>query len=701
MLEPLLPEHGEGEVAEVATDLEAASKVAAAPAAAPQEESEGRAACSFRSGFAAGCSLLRPAVVKGAIRYWWDTTTNRSFLTSKISRRASWRVTFPLVCFFFFLLDIIGVFVGDSKAAARWMVIDGCFFAVATKFAFSPAATSTLMPDAVLAFVLSIVCCCVDVSSSDVEVNCASFGPFWLSYGMMVSFFLGFHGLLTVWLWILGAVNCLTSSLDRSICVQVMADSAVIGCGCLIMEFTIASLYQKLQMELDCNQRLLDSATDGFGIVDSLTGKIVQASNKMCERFVASDASGTVVGMQLSSFVAHRDQVALGGFFGDAQHGLPPKAVLVTCIVADTNFEARLVPYKLQGTQIGFGVQIVGEMRVAAPVAEESPFAADEAATAASAPLHSDPLCWQGTSLPQGEDLAEEAAMDSGISQVTPSTVPVTLSSVRGVLLIAVCWAVVDVAVWEANKGTLSLSSWSLSCAGSPVDHSGTHGGGAAPSSMSAAASNKNSTVKKVDTRTIGIQVHLRAKPPAPMAASTVPEDKAEKATRRRRLARASAAVVEEGKPHLVTFKATPRSTRVNSLNMIVKSCNVSGTGCCPRHIAWMCLHGLISEELLGECGHLELHSSWQCPDCLALNDFDSDVDMDDEEDMESEQVCNLCNSLVTPLLPGHHQPTASNRARDATFRTDFHTSTGSAAGTASSSGVPPSDSSSFQDSAG
>eukprot|EP00971_Amphidinium_carterae_P139082 2756306-Amphidinium_carterae.1 len=131
----------------------------------------------------------------------------------------------------------------------------------------------------------------------------------------------------------------------------------------MLSEFCTASLFLELLRELECNQLLLDGVTDGFGVVDSETGKLVSVSPKMLDTFECSDLQGK----HLESLVDPVDRCVLANFLGAmGKSKLQVAPVLLTCSSAGVQFDARLVPYKMDGTKAAFCVQLVGEQRAVA-----------------------------------------------------------------------------------------------------------------------------------------------------------------------------------------------------------------------------------------------------------------------------------------------------------------------------------------------
>eukprot|EP00971_Amphidinium_carterae_P112261 2223740-Amphidinium_carterae.1 len=115
--------------------------------------------------------------------------------------------------------------------------------------------------------------------------------------------------------------------------------TAVFGCGSMTFEFAVASLFRELHTELECNQLLLDGATDGFGVVDSENCVLVTASPKMLETF----GYRSVQGQRLDTLVDTADHGVLAKFFGSVAKGVHPAPVLLTCSSQCSQFDIRLV----------------------------------------------------------------------------------------------------------------------------------------------------------------------------------------------------------------------------------------------------------------------------------------------------------------------------------------------------------------------
>jgi len=655
-----------------------------------------------------------------------------------MSRRQSWKVLLPSIGLCLLAIDTAITICrrNYTDIPMRFCLLsDVLFIAVGLAFTRSSyCGMSTLIPDAFVAVFLGVALLVVSQHTTLEEFSCNPLGITFTSFVMTVASFMGCHSFVVVSLWCVATFASVARQLQYQLILQEFMMTTVICCGCMGLEYTIASLFQDLQMELRCNQRLLDAAADGFGVVDCQDGTILHSSAQMCSRF-----GGTVLmGKPLASLVEARDHSTLSKFFGDAERGDPPSIVLVTCVSGTLQFEMRMVPYKLEGSRMGFCVQQVGEARNSIAGSQEEapaqPAASPMSITAAAkVRFQTTPSTAAGSSsslapqlrllsTPSSENHAAAAAAgDSKLCSAAVSSDELVNNDSQGAvqaaspegqsaqeadadallaedMLPGACAAAAATEPPDApappqyssskmsivtssrssptGAGTLSLSSWSRPGSGA----SGASSGGRVPRAR------KPTKKKTVQTRTVALQVNmpLPQKPPAPMEASTASRAAQVKELSRKRVARACASVVEEGKPYLTRFRATPRSTRGNCLSTVVRSCNITGTGCCPKHISWMGLYTLISEELVSRCGPLQLCSDWQCPECLALNDFESDADA---EERQAEQVCGLCQELVLPQPPRDDDPRADNAA-GAVPQDDLDS--GSDASRSSSGGVDP-----------
>eukprot|EP00971_Amphidinium_carterae_P086611 1714067-Amphidinium_carterae.1 len=98
-----------------------------------------------------------------------------------------------------------------------------------------------------------------------------------------------------------------------------------IGAAVACFEYSAAKLFLELHRQHECNQLLLDGATDGFGVVDSKSGVLVSVSPKMLETFGCSDLHGK----NLDTLVDAADRAALPRLFGSVDKGIHSTPVLV------------------------------------------------------------------------------------------------------------------------------------------------------------------------------------------------------------------------------------------------------------------------------------------------------------------------------------------------------------------------------------
>ena len=89
-------------------------------------------------------------------------------------------------------------------------------------------------------------------------------------------------------------------------------------------------------------------------------------------------------------------------------------------------------------------------------------------------------------------------------------------------------------------------------------------------------------------------------------------------------------------------FKATDNHTISQLIGQTMARINARGSGCCSWHIGLAVLHQRIAE--LTKQGCLETfapHNSWQCWECLAMNDDVLDV----SDDGDDQHMCAVCDA--------------------------------------------------------
>jgi len=470
----------------------------------------------------------------------------------------------------------------------------------------------------------------------DTDVSMFEAGSAWYPVTMVCMALAGVHSLAVVWLWALTMVAwCvgLGAGMPEAAALYwepIVSLTMLIGAGSIALEFAMALLHREWQTQLGCKETLLEQVTDGFGAVDAQTGVIHAASPKLLETLGSS-----LVGQTLASALSDEDCAALVKFFGEAvPGGSPPEAVLLTWTSEEVEFDVRMVPYHLEGSRVGFCVQRMGEQRFCNRRPGEAAADAEEEAEEEASQQQQPPVF-----------VTEEAG---GAAAVSPQAVQVARIEQGDAAPPSLQHGAVRLPT-RRSLGTLSLSSWSLSCDGSTAAPAATH----------------QQQKKKVEMRTVGTQVHPQPQTlPAPLSASSVPKEGQAKALQKRHMKRVCKAKVVEGRAHLKHFTATPLATRGNALQHLLSSFNVDGKGCCSRHIAWMGVQELVTAELLQPCGAFDFFTEWQCPECDALNNFDTFPPMDDSDSDSGQplQLCCVCHELVEPQLSSSSGATAQSR---------------------------------------
>jgi len=455
--------------------------------------------------------------------------------------------------------------------------------------------------DGILGFLVCMTVFIEQNTADPLQYKSSAFSEVQFAEVMVFLSFIGMHSSVVIFTLILAVVNACTVEaevISIGDILQTMMVTAFTAFGCVCLEFFVASLYHELQTQLDGNKRLLDTATDGFGTVDSTTGCLTQVSPKMAQTLNRMD----LLGESLCAFVDGRDHNLLHQFYGDAEQGVQPCAILVTCNAGTMEFEVRLIPYRACGTDIGFCVQMVGEPRSTLPASQTGQqFPSEEDAKRTSS---------------SNDEVVQANLPRSGDQTETEGEGPTPLREFPRYFR--------DDASHTSN--TLTLSSWTASLQSVPP---------------------------RRQVMDIGVQTGQdpkRRRPPAPLSASTLFSG-GTVARRRRKTAEVTLAQIEEGKPAVAGFAATPTSTRGNSVENLLKSFNITGRGCCSKHIAYTDVQRIVGEELSRKCGTLTHHSDWQCSSCLSLNPWDDEEEFDEEDEDVAEQVCVVCQAVVQPLV--------------------------------------------------
>jgi len=124
------------------------------------------------------------------------------------------------------------------------------------------------------------------------------------------------------------------------------------------IEYHLANLLHKTDEQIACNRQLLELATDGTGVLDVETGKIEAVSIELSKTFNMCIQIGQDLREWIDKSDHHKlDMLRQGSDIG--KHG-----ILLTCVIQNRAFDARLVPYEMAtGGSVAFFVQVVGESR--------------------------------------------------------------------------------------------------------------------------------------------------------------------------------------------------------------------------------------------------------------------------------------------------------------------------------------------------
>mmetsp|Transcript_62006 Transcript_62006/g.147908 ORF Transcript_62006/g.147908 Transcript_62006/m.147908 type:complete len:647 (-) Transcript_62006:250-2190(-) len=600
-----------------------------------ERSSDGAAGESWRKALQVCYPTTRQ--LRKLLLHWFQTTTNEDYLQSPISRRRSWKWVWPVFNTLGLVSDAAALAAGSGNlsivcADAALVLIT---LLVCVRYSFQLA---TVRADFVLGVSLlaNYLWCNVQLASNPFALDTGS-----LSIVILLFSCLGIHSSVSLLTLGFGIVSQILLGRRLGDVIGVVFQLSVASASAVILEFCIACLFKDLQAKARCNQQLLDFATDGFGAVQSASWRLTQVSQKMAETFACSEAE--LIGRPLDELIDERDRGYVKTFLDDAAKGSAPAASLVTASAGGWQFEVRLMPYKIDadGAQIGFCMQLVGEMRA---IETTSPAAQCGSLAAAG---HQ-----EGQPCPSDAEGEAMLACQSSADEQQPQELRCTAPSSSFVQ---------QAEAMEASRpsrplGTLSFSSWTIS----------------APS-----VKDFNMRLKKKEMMTQATQTgetQRRRKPPAPLAAATgnlqcaawqpgggrgtgrQPKSRHRgTSSSGRQQGRLPDVRIEEGRPVLSRFSPTPRSTRGNCLNGLVKSFNITGPGCCSKHVGYMALYDVLLEELTGSCGNLTLNSDWQCPDCLSLSKWQEDVDSASDDDSGSaglEQFCMMCGTVVeNPIL--------------------------------------------------
>mmetsp|Transcript_46873 Transcript_46873/g.111570 ORF Transcript_46873/g.111570 Transcript_46873/m.111570 type:complete len:711 (-) Transcript_46873:352-2484(-) len=615
-------------------------------------------------------------------RRWWRITTDPGLLESRTSRRRCWQWLWPLLSIVITIADYTASLNGSGNPASA--SLDAILVVLACALAWRGFPIGNVLLDVVIGTLVtgSIF---YEQQTATIEVrSCSAFGV--VSYVEVCVFMslIGMHSIVVI----LNMVFCIITALTTESLLHDAGPMVVVtlfaSIGMVCLEYFLASMFHELQSQLDCNQRLLDFATDGFGIVDTRTRVLSNMSPKMAQTLGVKELQG----FDLGSFVDLSDHPTLARFLGQdasSSASTQPEAVLVTCHTGMVQFDARLVPYKLHedSLRIGFCIQMLGEVRSVTENAADVKYSSG----ASQGALEDGMVEFEQQQTPDALEPAEPREQERELvfdleegggtypdhyfqlHHVVPSQLEIGAARprlTRGPSSQQAHHRDDD----DARSTTLSISTWTVSAAGTVCQ----------------CGPECKRLQRFVSTSTIGVQTGgdedaggKPGKPPRPpQAARKVSPDAqaphrgcvSERRSRRKRTPddRRPAqpkVCVNEGVPALEQFAATPRRTRVECLSNLVQSFNTTGTGCCSKHLVWTAINSVVMEELAKPCATCSLHQDWQCSECMALNAWE------DEDEQDGEQLCRSCCNIVEPLLPGEHSLRAAMAVANHDGRSD------------------------------
>eukprot|EP00971_Amphidinium_carterae_P060604 1199491-Amphidinium_carterae.1 len=234
------------------------------------------------------------------LRKWWSVTTDERYVNSEICFRQRWPWLLPMWGLMFLVMDIFVAV--DDQQVSGWIVSDFCFLLVACMIStHHRKLRRTIHIDFVLIVLLLVASFMLppgpgargggggspDADSTDNSLQIL-YGIMFYPLLVVSATYTGFHAAVSPLIVVACMVAVLSSGNMRD-GLPVLLLTVCTAAGWVCLEYSAASLFRKLHTQLECNQLLLDGATDGFGVVDSERGVLVSVSPKMAETFGCSD----------------------------------------------------------------------------------------------------------------------------------------------------------------------------------------------------------------------------------------------------------------------------------------------------------------------------------------------------------------------------------------------------------------------------
>jgi len=555
-------------------------------------------------------SLLRccsPDLCWALVRHWWEVTSSPAYLTSKLSRRGTWDWALPMWPAASLLADVISLLLsGDQETRTRSVVVIDILW-LAVSLVLTKAPRSTLWPDAGMTayFVLSFIVGGVSDTVSPYLMQIST------PIVMVVGLLLGLHSFLSIAMLLAVCFLSYWVDLETFYRVEYPAQTFLCCTTSLIMEYLVASSYLQGQRILAEKFKLLDVATDGWGVLDRQTYTFTGFSEKLAQTLGRSD----LIGVPLKALVCWRDHDALENVLRSAAQdqglggniGFAHSLLTIRC--SEMVFDARLIVHGLSTSEtIDICLVVVGEIRK-----QDSTTGLSSATTAP--PTRSLPDNMRLPALPPSSTsgLRSEAGDSchpmARMGLVLPPPLP-SRSSHRG----SVRSRSIRSSGYDASDSEVEVE-WAAPAADGAsvlsIDDLGASAQGVPRRSVALQTPRWLATIGRRDA--------AGQSPPGTVRANGAGSTSSASSMRRYR----NLGHIKRSTLQLSHFEATPVATRTQALQQMVRSCNTGLVWqCCAMHASWQSMLEIINHNLAKRCERLEVpHTDWQCPHCKAMNE--------------------------------------------------------------------------------
>mmetsp|Transcript_26152 Transcript_26152/g.60995 ORF Transcript_26152/g.60995 Transcript_26152/m.60995 type:complete len:558 (-) Transcript_26152:57-1730(-) len=530
--------------------------------------------------------------IKALVVDWFQISTSRDFLASRMSRRQLWPWIIPPFAITAVVLDIASCI----SSSGGFPVI---FVLEELPFLFLSLWMSRWKPTTVkvdVAFASWIACTIVSSASNGFLKK--RIGYAWPPVAMLMLQAYGIHSLAVLSVAVVSVI-CLAMTTDTLNSSEGVYSLVVSTASVAIVEYTVASSFDRLKESIDEKQILLDLATDGWGSLDSTTHVLSIVSSKLAETLGRED----LVGIPLEAVVEARDHGALQELIGSAGAGKgvggdnSNRHVLLTFNSAGLQFDARLIVHHVsrsRASQVNFSVTLVGEVR--------HPSASSVLGSKGMARMTSAPV-----------------ATERAKSERSVSTRTITAGQQSDVDDNESMWSVV-----EEGENLLTGIAFRSVCVQTPPRTRRRKGPQPAGSLCSDWFQRERLRTWQHRDGSAGQQA---------LGALSVSK--------------------REASLRLPAFEPTPLSSRWLVLRRLVRSVNTGlPVECCTSHASWASLTEVLNHFSTLPCSGLDPpFTDWQCPSCFAMNPWDAGLQVQsDEEAATTLQLCSICLKVVVPL---------------------------------------------------